>query len=278
MPELPEVETIRRTLIPSVKGKSFAEVEVFNPSVLENVSKEDFVALKGASIDDIGRRGKYLIFDLSKDKERYQMVAHMRMTGKLLYANSCRPLAKHTHLRFLFSDGSELQFEDTRRFGRFWLVGYGKLNEVGGLNSLALEPLDADFNVLYWEEKIKNRSRSLVKSTLLDQHVVAGLGNIYADEVLFAAGVNGARPTGSLTHAENERLVLAMREILELGIEKCGTTFSDYVDSNNHKGDMQSYLKVFLHEGDPCPNCGSKILKTKIGGRSSYFCPHCQTK
>jgi len=276
MPELPEVETIRRTLEPSIVGKTIEKIEVFNPVVLENVSAQEFISIEGAVVNAVRRRGKYLIIELEKNGETKQMVAHMRMTGKLLFAATEQPPAKHRHLRFVFDDGSELNFEDTRRFGRFWLVGADELDTVSGLNTLGPEPISDDFSCEYWEKAITKRGRTLVKAALLDQHLVAGLGNIYADEVLFAAGVYGGRKVSSLTHEENEKLCSAMRDILNLGIEKCGTSFSDYVDSNNEKGDMISYLQVYLQEGKKCSRCGGTIKRTKLVGRSSYYCPDCQ--
>ncbi|MGI5825696.1 MAG: DNA-formamidopyrimidine glycosylase [Bacillota bacterium] len=276
MPELPEVETLRRSLVPLVAGKIIKTVEVYNPVVIESGNPEDFIALQGAEITDIGRRGKYLLFTIIKDDEKLVMVAHMRMTGKLLFDNNVRENAKHEHVKFIFVGGSQLAFEDVRRFGRLWLVKQSDIFRVGGLNTLALEPLDDDFNVAYFEDKICRKKKSTVKGTLLDQHIVAGLGNIYVDEVLYAAGVHPERRVSSLTHEENCRLVKAMKDILQRAIENRGTTFRDYVDANNEKGGMQNLLKVFQHEGEPCPQCGAVIERIKVVGRSSYFCPCCQ--
>lgn len=276
MPELPEVETIRRSLLPILTGRKIKQVEIYNDVVIESGNPDDFLALAGAEVADINRRGKYLLFDIVRSGQRFILVAHMRMTGKLLFDRAVRPVAKHEHLRFLFADGSQLAFEDVRRFGRLWLVKPENLSTVSGLNSLALEPLDAEFTVEYLEEKLRRKQKSNAKGTLLDQHIVAGLGNIYVDEVLFAAGVHPERKVAALTHEEICSLVAAMKHILAVAIENRGTTFRDYVDGNNEKGDMQNFLQVFLKEGEPCPKCGAIIKRIKVAGRSSYFCPECQ--
>ena len=276
MPELPEVETIRRSLLLILKGKVIKKTEIYNPVVIESNNADELMDLKGAEITDIKRRGKYLLFELIRNDNLYIMVAHMRMTGKLLFDNEIRDIEKHEHVKFIFEDNSQLAFEDVRRFGRLWLVKSDDIDNVGGLNSLALEPLDEEFTVNYFKEKIKRKKKSTVKGTLLDQHIVAGLGNIYVDEVLFAAGVHPERKVASLTEAEIESLVLAMKEILQIAIKNRGTSFRDYVDGNNEKGGMQNFLQVFLKEGLECPKCGEIIKRIKVTGRSSYYCPACQ--
>lgn len=276
MPELPEVETIRRSLLPILVGRKIKQVEIFNDVVIESNNPDDFVALAGAEVTDINRRGKYLLFDILQGGQRLVMVAHMRMTGKLLFDSAARPAAKHEHVRFLFDDGSQLVFEDMRRFGRLWLVKPAELHNVSGLNTLALEPLDDEFTVEYFTENLQRKKRSNAKGTLLDQHIVAGLGNIYVDEVLFAAGVHPERKVSTLTHEEICDLVAAMKRILSTAIENRGTTFRDYVDGNNEKGDMQNFLQVFQREGEKCPRCGETIKRIKVVGRSSFFCPNCQ--
>lgn len=276
MPELPEVETIRRSLLPILVGRKIKQVEIFNDVVIESGNPEAFVALAGAEVADINRRGKYLLFDIVQGGQLLVIVAHMRMTGKLLFDSAVRPVAKHEHVRFLFDDGSQLAFEDMRRFGRLWLVKPEEIPNVSGLNTLALEPLDDGFTVEYLMEKLQRKQRSNAKGTLLDQHIVAGLGNIYVDEVLFAAGVHPERKVSTLTHDEICDLVAAMKRILSTAIENRGTTFRDYVDGNNEKGDMQNFLQVFQREGEPCPRCGAIIKRIKVVGRSSFFCPECQ--
>ena len=261
MPELPEVETIRRSLLPILAGRKICKVEIYNDVVIESKNPDDFAALAGAEVTDINRRGKYLLFDIVQNGKPLIMVAHMRMTGKLLFDSEERPIAKHEHVRFLFDDGSQLVFEDVRRFGRLWLVSPDELPNVSGLNTLALEPLDDGFTVEYFTENLKRKKKSNAKGTLLDQHVVAGLGNIYVDEVLFAAKVHPERKVATLTHEEICNLVEAMKRILSTAIENRGTTFRDYVDGNNEKGDMQNFLQVFQREGEKCPRCDRRFLR-----------------
>ncbi len=275
MPELPEVETVRRSLTDLVLHKEIKAVEIFKPAILALGDEAAYAGLVGYELAEIGRRGKYLLFKLNEPADLLWVV-HLRMTGKLLYHQQPEPLQKHDHARLQFADGSELVYNDTRAFGRFWLTQDAA--QVSGLNSLGLEPLDAEFSAAYWQEKIKRRPKTQVKVALLDQTVVAGLGNIYADEVLFQAGVHPERPLGTLTDEENQRLAQAMREILHASIEQRGTTFRDYVDGNNQKGGYQEFLRVFQKLNQPCPNCGQQIQRIKVAGRSSYFCPHCQLK
>lgn len=275
MPELPEVETVRRSLTDLVLHKEIKAVEIFKPAILALGDEAAYAGLVGYELAEIGRRGKYLLFKLNEPADLLWVV-HLRMTGKLLYHQQPEPLQKHDHARLQFADGSELVYNDTRAFGRFWLTQDAA--QVSGLNSLGLEPIDAEFSAAYWQEKIKCRPKTQVKVALLDQTVVAGLGNIYADEVLFQAGVHPERPLGTLTDEENQRLAQAMREILQASIEQRGTTFRDYVDGNNQKGGYQEFLRVFQKLNQPCPNCGQQIQRIKVAGRSSYFCPHCQLK
>ena len=275
MPELPEVETVRRSLTDLVLHKEIKAVEIFKPAILALGDEAAYAGLVGYELAEIGRRGKYLLFKLNEPADLLWVV-HLRITGKLLYHQQPEPLQKHDHARLQFADGSELVYNDTRAFGRFWLTQDAA--QVSGLNSLGLEPLDAEFSAAYWQEKIKRRPKTQVKVALLDQTVVAGLGNIYADEVLFQAGVHPERPLGTLTDEENQRLAQAMREILQASIEQRGTTFRDYVDGNNQKGGYQEFLRVFQKLNQPCPNCGQQIQRIKVAGRSSYFCPHCQLK
>ncbi len=273
MPELPEVETVRRSLLEVLPHKKIATVEAVTPQILALGDVVSFAMLSGCEITDIDRRGKYLMLNFADGQV---CVIHLRMTGKLLYHRSVSELQKHDHARFVFVDGSELVYNDIRRFGRFWLCQDGDVSGVSGLATLGAEPLDADFSVKYWQRQIAGRKKARIKSVLLDQQVVAGLGNIYADEVLFRAKVHPERTAGSLTAEENARLVVAMRDILQEAIKNRGTTFRDYVDGNNQRGSYQEHLQVFQKAGEACPRCGAIIERIKVGGRGSCFCPECQ--
>lgn len=273
MPELPEVETVRRSLLRVLPHKKISSVDIITPSIIALGDAAAFAALAGAEIADIGRRGKYLLLNLADGRS---CVVHLRMTGKLLYREHPAALQKHDHARFAFVDGSELVYNDTRRFGRFWLCADGDTSQVSGLSTLGAEPLDDDFSVEYWQQQTVRRKNARIKAVLLDQRVVAGLGNIYADEVLFRAGVHPERKVGSLTREENMRLAEAMRDILRDAIRMRGTTFRDYVDGNNQRGSYQELLQVFQKAGEKCPRCGAVIERIKVAGRSSCFCPECQ--
>ncbi len=273
MPELPEVETVRRSLSDKLTHKKIDKVEIFSDKLLAAGDIPAYAALAGQEFTALGRRGKYLILELDNAA---RLVIHLRMTGKLLYHAAAEPRQKHDHARFAFADGSELVYNDVRAFGRFWLTDEPGLAAIHGLATLGPEPLDADFSAAYLTERLRLHPKAKIKAVLLDQTVVAGLGNIYADEVLFAAGVHPERPAAGITEAEAARLAAAMREILTEAIANRGTTFHDYVDGDNRRGDYQAMLRVFQKQGEPCPNCGQPIERVRVAGRSSCFCPRCQ--
>lgn len=270
MPELPEVETVRRSLAALLPGKKIVGVQVAKPQLVELGNLQ---TLAGQSFADFGRRGKYLIFTMT---DGARLVVHLRMTGKLLYHPAAEAPQKHDHIRLAFADGAELVYNDIRAFGRWWLTDEAGLAGINGLATLALEPIDPDFGAAYWRGRLLRRPNLSVKAALLDQRVVAGLGNIYADEVLFRAGIHPERRVGSLTPDDDERLAAAMRDILTEAIANRGTTFRDYVDGNNQKGSYQNLLKVFQKKGEPCPVCGTPIERIVVTGRGTHFCPHCQ--
>ncbi len=272
MPELPEVETVRSTLAATVLGRQIASLSVFHPAPIKAPEKEAFCRqLCGRRIEAVRRRGKYLLLDLDEGC----LVVHLRMTGQLIWQEKAETLPKHTHLLFSFADGSCLRYTDQRRFGGFWLWPQDALVLMPQLQCMGPEPLSADFCVETLSAAFSGR-RAAVKSLLLDQRVVAGLGNIYADESLFRAGIVPMRPAESLNKAELSRLHAAIREVLEDALSHRGTSFSDYLDAKGKKGEFQDFLRVYQREGAPCRVCGSMILREKIGGRSSFYCPHCQ--
>jgi len=274
MPELPEVETIRRTLEPFLKGKVISSLDIYNSSILLPNPDIFQAVLPQKQIAALKRKGKYLIIELS---DNWRLVVHLRMTGKLLWTeNSQEPLLPHTHAVINFTDNKQLRFNDVRRFGRWWLVKDSDLSQVSGLLSLGPEPIAKDFSPALLKERLAKKGKSNIKSALLDQKVVAGLGNIYVDETLFAAGIHPLRTVESLTAEEINALAEAAREILINSIERRGTSFRDYLDGLAKPGENQNYLKVFQREGLPCPNCQCPIQREKIGGRSSFFCPSCQ--
>ena len=272
MPELPEVETIVRSLEPLLKGKIIEKIELIKEVVIAYPDSLTFVkCLSGAKIKSLSRRGKFIQILLESG---YTLVIHLRMTGHLIYAFPERPQEKHTHAVFYLDDGNQLRFSDIRRFGRLWLIGPEE-DDCTGICRLGLEPFSPQFNAEYLKKTLEKR-KVVIKQALLDQSVVAGLGNIYVDEVLFDAGISPLRQVSGLSDREWQRLAEAIPRILTLAIKNRGTTFSDYLDGNGERGDNFAYLEAYHREGEPCNRCGEKIVRLKIAGRSSYFCPNCQ--
>jgi formamidopyrimidine-DNA glycosylase len=285
MPELPEVETIRSDLLLALPGRSFTHIWVSPeaPRLVQAVPAgppagrtgrqappaADFVRLlAGRRIEDISRRGKYLVFHLSGG---LHLVVHLRMTGALLHRPSDAPPDRYVRAVLSLDDGSELRFSDLRKFGAFWLVP----DLSGVLGRLGPEPLDSGLTPSLLRE-LTSRRRAPVKSLLLDQRALAGLGNIYADEALFAAGLHPQRPASSLSDAEVERLHDAIRQVLLAALENRGASFSDYVDASGREGRHQLRVQVFRRTGRPCYVCGREIERVKLAGRSTHFCPKCQ--
>jgi formamidopyrimidine-DNA glycosylase len=273
MPELPEVETIRRDLENLIQGKAIKDIRLYYDGFIKYPGKDEFVAnLTGKKVRATGRRGKYLFLHLS---EGFSLVVHLRMTGRILYHPQGAPPDKHTHGVFLFAGGGELHFHDVRKFGTMWLITSETLCCITGLAALGPEPLEEEFSAGGLCQQCQ-KTRSSIKSLLLSQKAAAGIGNIYADEALFRAGLNPERPADSLNRGEVEKLWAAIREVLQEGLKARGTSMRDYRDATGSSGSFQDFLKVYGHKGKPCPRCGCMIERKKIVGRSSHYCPACQ--
>lgn len=273
MPELPEVETVKRSLSEHIIGRSITGVTVHQDTVIKTPDSCDFVSrITGQSFSYINRRGKYLLFGLSRGSI---LVAHLRMTGRLVYAPEDEPVLKHTHVIFHLDNSFQLRFTDQRRFGCLWLVSGKGIECISGLCSLGPEPLGPEFTRHALAELLKGR-KTKMKALLLDQRLIAGIGNIYADEILFHSGIHPERAASSLTGIEIDRLWEAARQVLDEAVQHRGTSFSDYVDGRGEKGTHQNHLKVYQREGSPCARCGSEIQRIKVGSRSSYYCSGCQ--
>lgn len=269
MPELPEVETIVRGLREPLVGRQFTSVRVGWENLVARPAVEEFKqGLVGQRILGVKRRGKYLIFALSGGGS---LIVHLRMTGRLSIKNSDDELDKHDHLTFELDDGRELRFNNVRKLGRVYLVD----DEDEVVGKLGPEPLDDDFAPADFAALLSRR-RGKIKSLLLNQRFMAGIGNIYADEALFAARIHPERKADTLTAGEIERLYGTIRQVLAQGIQNRGTTLSDYLDAEGREGRNQEYLRVFRRTGQPCPRCGTPIERTVVGGRGTYFCPRCQ--
>ena len=220
----------------------------------------------------MGRRGKFISIDLDSGDSIW---FHLRMTGRMYSVSSDEPVSKHTHIIFHLDDGTDLRFTDPRRFGRFWLLRDGEEDTFTGMSDLGPEPMGGEITRLYLEGRV-GHSRRCIKSCLLDQSVIAGIGNIYADESLFLTGIHPRREAGSLTQAECKKLAEAIQRVLRDGLADGGTTFRNYRNGEGGYGHHQEHLCVYHRAGKPCPTCGRPIEKITIGGRGTHFCPHCQ--
>ncbi len=272
MPELPEVETVCRGLQAQILGRCIESVEVRNADVIhQDLAPEEFAArLRGRSICSIERRGKYILIVLDQG----WLVCHLRMTGKLLVRAQEAAPELHTHVVFALDGGLALHYNDVRRFGGFTFT-QDDPRLAPPLSELGPEPLSAAFDAAVLFASARGRKRP-VKTHLLDQHVVCGIGNIYADEILFRAGIRPKKSAARLTKADCDALVRATKEILSAAIDAGGSTIRDYVDSSMRAGSFQLAHQVYGRAGKPCYSCGSILKSVNVGGRSSVYCPHCQ--
>ncbi len=273
MPEMPEVETIRRTLTDKVTGKRIASVEVLLPRLIKWPTAEQFRAMvTDVTISRLARRGKYLLFYLDNG---YVMVVHLRMTGRLYYIKKGTPHDRFTRVVFTLADGDALLYADSRTLGTLYALPDDELWRIAGLASLGPEPLSAEFTLDYFRETVTGR-KGTIKGLLLKQELIGGLGNIYVDEALALAGVHPERVAASLTEEEASRLYTAVNAVIAQGIEHGGTTFRDYRDGEGQKGSNQDHLQVYGRKNEACRRCGTPIAKTEVAGRGTHFCPHCQ--
>lgn len=273
MPELPEVETIRRVLEPQIQGLTIRSAAVNRPEVVAHPSSDEFCKqLVGQTIERMERRGKFLLMLLNSGD---RIIIHLRMTGCLLYTPADLPQEKHTHLIFELNDGKELRFSDTRRFGRLCLIPSGETDTYSGIEKLGKEPFDSDFSAEYLTAHFGKRKKA-IKECLLEQGVIAGIGNIYSDEILFAAKIHPARQANSLTEREWMQLAATIPQQLSYYIEKNEMTPEEYLETKGQDYRNTPFLQVYGREGEPCPNCGEVLCRMVIGGRSSIYCPACQ--
>ncbi len=270
MPELPEVETVVRGLRAPLIGRCFTDVWIAWDDMIVAPAVEEFrLRIVGQEIQDIRRRGKYLVFTLAGGD---YLLIHLKMSGWLRVEPAGKKGHKHDRIVFGLDDGQELRFNNMRKFGRVYLVE--DADQV--LGRLGPEPLDDDFTPQLLTTLLARRSGAL-KPLLLNQGFVAGLGNIYADEALFVAGLHPQRRANTLTNEEIERLHQAIRRVLRRGIEEQGTTFDGlYRKTDGEPGQHQDNLMVFRRNGGPCPRCGETIQRIVVGGRGTHFCPRCQ--
>lgn len=272
MPELPEVEIIRGQLEKELVGARIAACELGLPRLVTHPTPLGYRrGLKGRRVECVARRGKYLLIELEGDRE---LVLHLGMTGSLMLSPHHGERPRHTHIVFQLEDGRDLLYVDPRTFGETALLGRGDREPLPGLHRMGPEPLSGEFTCEELASALRGKCR--VKSALLDQSRVAGIGNIYADESLHRAGVNPLRRLDTLSPAEIECIHAAVREVLREAISRGGSSVSDYVNLRGERGGFQDSHRVYRREGEPCSTCGTAIRREVISGRSSYFCPRCQ--
>lgn len=271
MPELPEVETIRRDLAPLLAGRTVRDV-VIDPGTLHLLAGIPLEAVQaqlvGRRFVSLGRRGKYLVFMLDDGRA---FVVHLRMTGRLVWRETAGPPEPYERARIVLDDGHDLRWSDLRKFGTWRFF-----DDMTALEAkLGPEPIAEEFTFPAFRAALAGR-RAPVKAVLLDQRRMAGLGNIYVDEALFEARIRPDAPAGELSLAALRRLHAACRAVLERGIEHRGASFKDYVDGQGNPGQQHMYVRVFRRTGKPCYVCGAPITRTVVGGRGTHYCPKCQ--
>jgi len=271
MPELPEVETIARTLEPAVRGRVITGIELLYRPLLRRGGRKGLDALRGRRVLAVRRRGKMLIIEFEGART---LVFHLKMTGQFSLAVPGEERDKHTRLVVRFEDGAnELRFRDVRKFGFLLCLEGDPMSACGELACLGPEPLAVGFQEF---AAVLGKKKGRIKSLLLNQTVIAGIGNIYADEMLFEARIHPETPASSLGNKAVERLYDSMKKILTLAIAEKGSTLQDYRDAEGKAGNFQFFHKVYDRKGEPCVVCGTRVRMRRIGGRSSHFCPKCQ--
>ncbi|MFB6467725.1 DNA-formamidopyrimidine glycosylase [Cytobacillus sp. Hz8] len=272
MPELPEVETIRRTLEELVLHKKIKAVTVNWPKIIKQPEVEQFKdALQGQTILEMGRRGKFLIFYTND----FALVSHLRMEGKYALHQLGDEVTKHTHVIFHFTDGTELRYKDVRKFGTMHLFQKGTEMESLPLSQLGPEPFSKEFRFEEFQRKLLKTNR-MIKSALLDQKIVVGLGNIYVDEALFRSKIHPERLASQLKQKEMKKLYKEIKLTLSEAVKKGGSTIRSYVNSQGQMGMFQLELFAYGRKGEPCKRCGTEMKRKVVGGRGSVYCPKCQ--
>lgn len=287
MPELPEVETVRIGLSRLLPKRRIADVSSDTPKSFPNAPADVKQFLLGSTVIQVQRRAKVLLIELSS---KYSLVIHLKMTGQLVFAGAGERFGaghpndsligklpdKTTHVTISFTDGSKLFFNDQRKFGWLKLIPTVEVPNIDFMKKLGPEPLAADFTADRFIERLMKRKNSGIKAVLLDQTVLAGIGNIYADESLWAAKIHPETKVSAVPKGKLKTLHTELIAVLLLSIEKGGSTDKNYVNAEGKKGSYISFAKVFRKEGKPCVRCGTIIIKTRVAGRGTHLCPHCQ--
>ena len=272
MPELPEVETVKESLRLRLTGRTIRNVNIIYDNIIAYPKVEEFInEITNQRINDMHRRGKFILFDL----DDYYLLSHLRMEGKYFFKTRNDEVLKHEHVIFELDDGEELRYMDTRKFGKMYLIRKEDIDKVGPLKELGLEPWDDNLTSDYLLDKYKNKTLP-IKSVLLDQSIIVGIGNIYADEILFLCKINPLKKGNEITKKEAFNIIKYTKEVLEEAIKKGGTTIRSYSSVDGVHGLFQEELLVHGKDKGKCPKCHSDILKIRVGGRGTYYCPKCQ--
>ncbi len=276
MPELPEVETVRQTLRKHILGRNIVDIDIRLRRLIRRpeVIEEFRLMLIGQTIQEIERRGKYLLLQIPP----YTLVSHLRMEGKYSIHQQGDEIEKHTHVIFTLDDHSELRYRDVRTFGTFDLVPQGQYESISGLASLGPEPLEDTFTLEIFRDICSKKTSRNIKAFLLDQTNIAGLGNIYVDEALFYAKIHPEREVSSLRKEELEQLYIGIRKSLSDGVKAGGATVRSYRNSDGEMGYFQLQIEVYGRKGMPCNQCGTPIERIVVAGRGTHICPKCQKK
>jgi len=272
MPELLEVETVKNTLKPKLINKKITDIKIYHNNIIEYPNIEIFSKkIINQTIKDMSRYGKWLIFVL----DDYCLLSHLRMEGKYFFKIKEDELSKHEHVVLTLDNEIELRYHDVRKFGKMLLIEKDKIKEFGPLTELGYEPWDERLNIEYLKEKYKKK-RLPIKTVLLNQSIITGIGNIYADEILFLSKINPEKVSSTLDDIELANIIKYTKIVLEDAINKGGSTIRSYTSVDGVHGLFQQKLNVHTKSGEKCQNCNTTIVKIKVGGRGTYYCPNCQ--
>jgi len=272
MPELPEVETVKNTLKPKLINKKITDIKIYHNNIIEYPDVDTFSKkIINQTIKDMDRYGKWLIFVL----EDYYLLSHLRMEGKYFFKTKEDEVSKHEHVVMTLDNDIELRYHDVRKFGKMLLIEKEKINKIGPLIELGYEPWDEKLNIDYLKGKYKKKKLP-IKTVLLDQSIITGIGNIYADEILFLSKINPEKVASTLNNKELENIIKYTKTVLEDAIKQGGSTIRSYTSVDGVHGLFQQKLNVHTKAGQNCPTCNTTIIKIKVGGRGTYYCPTCQ--
>ncbi len=274
MPEKPEVITVARKLKNHLVGREFKNVEIFHNNIIAYPTVKEFKEkIKNKKVVDITTRGKWIVFDLGED----YLLVHLRMEGKFFYRSPKDVREKHEHVIFTLDNGEQLRYHDVRKFGKMVFISKEEAPSHKPFSELGLEFWDSNLTDSYLKDHFQKKSLP-IKSALLDQSIITGIGNIYADEILYLSHISPLCSANQLTKKNRSDIILYTREVLNEAIEAGGTTIRSYTSEEGIHGLFQQQLKVHGKKGEPCPTCGENILKIQIGGRGTYYCSNCQKK